>query len=176
MTLTDLQQELVDWFVRRIPDEWFGSPPEMHFDRDEILIVGDLDEPVGAGDLTVDRRDAAVRGKIEQFREKTREQRMTIAEEATQLFNRQVSWGVVCGGQRKLFTNLSAPVMTRLRLPERRTLDTLIDAGVARSRSDALAWCVRLVSRNQEEWLDDLRGALAKVERVRAEGPDPDTE
>jgi hypothetical protein len=61
-------------------------------------------------------------------------------------------------------------------MPERRTLDTLIDSGVARSRSDALAWCVRLVARNQSEWLDELRDALTRVERVRAEGPNPDFE
>jgi hypothetical protein len=61
--------------------------------------------------------------------------------------------------------------MTRLRMPERRVLDTLVDAGVARSRSHALAWCVRLVSERQDEWLKDLRGALEQVEQVRAEGP-----
>jgi hypothetical protein len=42
---------------------------------------------------------------------------------------------------------------------------------VARSRSDALAWCVRLVSQNQESWIKDLREALVKVGQVRQEGP-----
>jgi len=70
-----------------------------------------------------------------------------------------------------LFTTQSMPVMTRLRLTERATLDTLIEAGVARSRSEALAWCVRLVGRHEAEWLADLRSALVDVERVRAEGP-----
>jgi hypothetical protein len=50
-------------------------------------------------------------------------------------------------------------------------LDTLVDAGVARSRSHALAWCVRLVAEHQDDWLRDLRDALTKVEEVRAEGP-----
>jgi hypothetical protein len=57
-------------------------------------------------------------------------------------------------------------------MPERAVLDTLIDAGVARSRSDALAWCVRLVGRNQEKWINELRDALVNVEKVRSEGPD----
>jgi hypothetical protein len=70
-----------------------------------------------------------------------------------------------------MFTTLSVPVMTRLRQSERRVLDTLVDAGVARSRSDALAWCVRLVGENQDTWLADLREALRKVERVRDAGP-----
>ena len=71
-----------------------------------------------------------------------------------------------------MFTTLSIPVMTRLRQPERRVLDTLVDAGVARSRSDALAWCVRLVGKNIDAWLEDLRAALRRVEQVRKEGPD----
>ena len=53
-------------------------------------------------------------------------------------------------------------------------LDTLIDAGVARSRSEALAWCVRLVDRHQGEWIDQLRDAMSKVEEIRADGPDRD--
>jgi hypothetical protein len=51
-------------------------------------------------------------------------------------------------------------------------LDTLVDAGVARSRSDALAWCVRLVGRNQEEWIGSLRDALVAVEAARSQGPE----
>ena len=70
-----------------------------------------------------------------------------------------------------LFTHLAVPVMTRLRQPERQILDTLVESGVARSRSDALAWCVRLVGRNSEEWLERLREARTHVEKVRAEGP-----
>jgi hypothetical protein len=79
---------------------------------------------------------------------------------------------VQVGGQRVMFTTFSVPVMTRLRQAERQVLDTLVDGGVARSRSDALAWCVRLVGANQDTWLADLRAALRQVEQVRAEGPD----
>jgi len=65
------------------------------------------------------------------------------------------------------------PVMTRLRQPERQVLDTLIAAGVARSRSEALNWCVRLVAEKQAEWLKDLKSALQAVEKARAKGPKP---
>jgi hypothetical protein len=98
---------------------------------------------------------------------------MRIADEAEARFGRKVAWGARCGDQEALFTTLSVPVMTRLRMGERRALDTLVDAGVARSRSDALAWCVRLVREHQGEWIDQLREALTHVEAVRAEGPDP---
>jgi hypothetical protein len=87
-------------------------------------------------------------------------------------YQRKVSWGVRCGDSQELFTHLSAPVMTRLRQPERLVLDTLVDAGVARSRSEALAWCVRLVGEHTEDWLTDLRDAMTKVEDLRRRGPD----
>jgi hypothetical protein len=58
-------------------------------------------------------------------------------------------------------------------MSERKVLDTLVDSGVARSRSDALAWCVRLVREHEQEWIEQLRDALVKVQEVRAEGPTP---
>ena len=61
--------------------------------------------------------------------------------------------------------------MTRLRQPQRLVLDTLVDAGVARSRSEALAWCVRLVGQHEEDWLAELRDAIDKVADVRDKGP-----
>ncbi|CAN5807222.1 hypothetical protein BH23CHL2_BH23CHL2_33580 [soil metagenome] len=174
--MADFQEELRSWFAGRIPDDWFLCVPEVSFDREEIPVIGDLSRPRIPDDASDELRSAALRSRIDQFRQETRDRRTRIADEAQQHFGRQVSWGVDCGGYRKLFTNLSVPVMTRLRMPERRTLDTLIDSGVARSRSDALAWCVRLVARNQAEWLDELRDALIRVEQVRSEGPSPDYE
>jgi hypothetical protein len=110
-------------------------------------------------------------GRSQRFREETRDTRIGIAREAEMRFDRKVSWGVVSEGRKVMFTTLSVPVMTRLRQAERRVLDTLIEAGVARSRSDALAWCVRLVGEHEDSWLSALRGALRQVEQVRAEGP-----
>jgi len=62
--------------------------------------------------------------------------------------------------------------MTRLRQPERAVLDTLVDAGVARSRSDALAWSVRVVGEHADTWLADLREKMAEVDKLRAQGPE----
>jgi hypothetical protein len=108
---------------------------------------------------------------VQRFRAETREQRMRIAQEAERRFGRKVAWGVAIGGERTLFTTLSIPVMTRLRLPERQVLDTLVQAGVARSRSEALAWCVRLVGRHEAEWITELREALVRVNELRRRGP-----
>ena len=125
-----------------------------------------LDEGVFAAE-----RDAALAGRAKAFRERTRGERMALAREAEHLLGRKVSWGVEVGERRELFTTVSAPVMTRLRQPERRVLDTLVEAGVARSRADALAWCVRLVGRHEADWIGQLRDALVAVERARAAGP-----
>ena len=151
------------WFEGRLPDGWFSSVA-VTVDREELTVVGTLT------DETAD--DAATQGRISRFREETRDARITIAEEAQARYGRKVSWGVRLGGSTALFTNVSVPVMTRLRQPERQVLDTLVDAGVARSRSEALSWAVKLVGEHTESWLADLRTAMEEVDKLRSQGPD----
>src|SRR3954462_8132940 len=159
--------EVAGWFAGRLPDDWFTGPVELTIDRDEVTVVGTLAEPeTGEGDPA-----AARAGRISRFREETRQQRMAIADAAQDRYGRSVAWGAACGEDRELFTTLSVPVMTRLRQRERLVLDTLVDAGVARSRSEALAWAVRLVGQHADEWLADLRNAMAEVDKLRSEGP-----
>jgi hypothetical protein len=160
------------WFAGRLPDGWFVAGPEVVADREEILVVGELAEPDLGDDADDEARHVACLARLSGFREDTRGARMKIADDAEVLWSRKVSWGARCGGHEELFTTQSVPVMTRLRLRERTVLDTLIDAGVARSRSEALAWCVRLVGRHQSEWIGQLREAMARVEQVRADGPE----
>ena len=159
--------EVAGWFAGRLPDDWFTGPVELTIDRDEVTVVGTLAEPsAGEGEAA-----AARAGRISRFREETRQQRMAIADAAQERYGRSVAWGAVCGDEREIFTNLSTPVMTRLRQAERLVLDTLVDAGVARSRSEALSWAVRLVGRHAEDWLAELRAAMESVEEVRGRGP-----
>ena len=165
------EERMLGWVVGRLPEDWFIETPEVTLDREEVLIVGKLAPPSLPADASEETARAAVGSRIEGFREETRKQRMRIAREAEHRFGRKVSWGATVDDQTRLFTTASVPVMTRLRMSERRVLDTLIDSGVARSRSDALAWCVRLVGSKQSEWLDELREALTHVEKVRSEGP-----
>ena len=187
-------EQIRGWLTGRLPDGWFEGAPEILIDREEITVIGHLPSPgtptavgggaapakgatakgataKGAAEPPGAEAEAAAIGRSRRFREETRDARIEIAREAEHSFGRKVSWGVVCDNYKVMFTTLSIPVMTRLRQSERRVLDTLVDAGVARSRSDALAWCVRLVGEHEDSWLSDLREALRHVEQVRADGP-----
>ena len=172
-TSQETTETLRGWFTGRLPEGLFDGPPEVTVDREEITIVGTLPDPETAGGSDAERA-AAAEGRIRRFREETRSRRIEIAREAEHKFRRKVSWGVTCAGVTEMFTTLSVPVMTRLRQSERRVLDTLVEAGVARSRSDALAWCVRLTGENADAWLARLRDALRHVEQVRDQGPGSD--
>ena len=159
------------WLIGRLPDGWFTGSPTVTVDREEIVIVGELPGP--DEEFTDEAaRSSAEAGRISRFREETREQRIEIARQAEHRYGRKVAWGARIGKAEELFTTLSAPVMTRLRQPERLVLDTLVDAGVARSRSEALAWAVRLVGEHAEDWLTELRQAMSTVDDLRAKGPD----
>ncbi len=157
------------WFQGQVPDTWF-SDLRVLVDRDEIMVIGTLtnDEQPTAEDGAQEQREL---GHIEWFREETRDARVKIAARAEAKFGRKVSWATGCGETQAAFTHLSVPVMTRLRIGERQILDTLVAAGVARSRSDALGWCVRLVAEHEGDWLAELRDAISTVDRIRAQGP-----
>ncbi|MFG2348983.1 hypothetical protein [Streptomyces phaeochromogenes] len=172
MITAEQHEKLRGWFAGRLPDDLFESLGEVTVDREEITVVGRIPEPRLAENASDAERKAAVDSRVQEFRERTRDARVAVAREAEHRFGKKVSWGVECGGERALFTHVAAPVMTRLRQPQRQVLDTLIAAGVARSRSDALAWCVRLVERHADDWLTELRDSLEHVQRVRAQGPD----
>lgn len=165
-------QDAKAWFEGRLPDGWFTGTPEVTVDREEITVVGTLPDLDGEYADEAER-SAAVNGRIARFREETREQRIEIARQAEHRYERKIAWGARIGDAEELFTTLSVPVMTRLRQPERAVLDTLVDAGVARSRSEALAWAVRLVGHHTEDWLIELRDAMSKVDDLRGRGPEP---
>jgi len=155
------------FFAGRLPDAW--GTPELRVDRDEITVLVTLESPATEGspaDVA-----AAEQGRISRWREETRDERIQIAREAEHRYGRHVAWGATAGGSSALFSHLAVPVMTRLRQPERQVLDTLVDSGVARSRAEALAWCVKLVGEHADSWLAELRQAMEAVQKVRDQGP-----
>lgn len=154
---------IADWLQGRLPDDWFTGF-DVTVDREEITIHGTIPAPVEGG------ADSAS-GRIRRFREDTRAARVAIARELEAGSGRKVAWSVSSGEVTVAFTRLAVPVMTRLAQPQRQVLDTLVESGVARSRSDALAWCVRLVAQHQSEWLGALEQAMTEVRKVREEGP-----
>src|SRR3990170_3248354 len=156
--------DAADWFAGRLPDGWFAGDPKVVVDREEITVIGRLPEPEGQEGAAGPETEAHASGRVARFREETRPERMRIADEAEDRYGRKVAWGVEVGEpespERILFTHIAVPVMTRLRQPERQVLDTLVDAGVARSRSEALSWAVKLVGEHADSWLSDLRTAM----------------
>ncbi|TMD15371.1 MAG: hypothetical protein E6I27_05345 [Chloroflexi bacterium] len=166
-----MAEDAAAWFAARVPSGWFAGPPDVIADGEEILVMGTLPDVELAGATTKEGRAAARLARIDRFREETRDDRIRIARGAERQFGRKVAWGARCGSESKIFTTLSVPVMTRLRMNERSILDTLVAGGVARSRSEALAWCVRLVGMHQADWIKGLRDALVKVDEIRSKGP-----
>src|SRR6478735_979538 len=128
MITSEQQERVTGWFAGRLPAEWVTAPADITV----VLTVPDV-ELEAASDAA---RAEARAGRSSAFREDTRDQRIEIAREAEHRFERKVSWGLAVGEHRELWTHVSAPTMTRLRQPQRLVLDTLVDAGVARSRAD----------------------------------------
>ena len=169
--MTNTDSTIDAWLRGRLPDAWTAEPAHIEIDRDEITIMLVVTPPELDDGATDADRAEALAGRATGFREETREARIQIAREAEHRYERKIAWGVNVGDRSELFTHLAVPVMTRLRQPERMVLDTLVAANVARSRADALAWCVRLVGEHTGDWLTELRDAMQAVDRLRAEGP-----
>lgn len=163
MTTEQQTFSVSEWLTGRLPDDWFTAV-EVTIDREEITITGTIPAPEAAG-------EDSQSGRIRRFREDTRAKRIEIALELEERTSRKVSWAITCGETTESFTRLAVPVMTRLAQPQRHVLDTLVEAGVARSRADALAWCVRLVAQHEADWLAELDSAMTSVRTARAKGP-----
>ena len=169
-------KKISDWFSKRLPKEWQvenkdGEALEVLVDRDEIVVICGLAAPETPDGLEGDELEAVNRSAIRSWRKTSRDDRMAIADEAQSRFGKHVSWGGSIGDDRFLFTHVGVPTMSRLKITERRVLDTLVESGVASSRSEALAWCVRYVGKHEKEWLEELRQAFDAVSKVREKGP-----
>lgn len=163
--------DIAAWFTGRLPEAWAAQSADIQVDKEEIVVVVSVAAPSLKEGADTSAAEQAAAGRISAWREETRETRVSIAREAQSRFGRKVSWGARVGDSVALFTHIAVPVMTRLRQPERLVLDTLVAAGVARSRADALQWCVKLVGTHSEEWLTELRSAMEQVHTVREQGP-----
>jgi hypothetical protein len=150
-----LKSRLRDWLGDRLPTEWLAGPAEIDMDREEALVVLPLAEGIDSGS----------------FRQASRDQRIRLAQQAEEAFGISISWGTTTGGERRLFTTVRAAVPVALALPERQVLDGLVEAGVAGDRTEAVAWCIRLVGQHESDWLRDLREAVAAAPPGRRERP-----
>ena len=167
------RSEVTGWVRGAIPDDLYAGegPVTVEVDGNEILVVGDVGAPDTEGLEDDTARSAAQEGRIDAFREATRDRRIGIAQQAERRYGLTISWGARSGETTRLFTTVYAPVGTRLPMPQRRLLDSLVEAGIASDRADALAWCVRLVEQNEEAWVERLKSALADVKTAADEAP-----
>jgi hypothetical protein len=162
------KEELQRRLQERLPAQLLAGAPEISVYDDEIVVL----LPIVADSLNSsladdEQRDAALR-LISRRREETRSLRMQLARDVQELAGRPVAWGMRVGDTTALFTTRSAPVMTRLGRAERDVLDTLVAAGVADTRSSALAYTVRAFAAEHADWLAEVRAAIEQVEQVRA--------
>lgn len=159
--------ELQSWLQSRFPAQLLSAPPEITLYDDEAVVILPIDAPLDAA-LAGEERRRAEQQLIFRQREETRPLRMQLARDVQEVVGRPVSWGMRAGESEVLFTTRSAPVMTRLDRFEREVLDTLIAAGIAETRSSALAYLVRAFAMEHGQWLAEVREAIAQVERIRS--------
>src|SRR5216683_803823 len=151
-----MSEDIGAWFASRLPKTWFAGPPEVTSDSEEILVIGELADVELAAGTAPEAREAARVARIDRFREETREERVKIAREAERRFRRKVAWGARCGDETRVFTTLSLPVMTRLRMPERRSEEHTSEL---QSRSDLVC---RLLLEKKKYMLARLTQAIIK--------------
>jgi len=159
--------ELQSWLQERAPANLLAGPPEITIYDDEAVIVLPLVTAELNDALTDEELRAIERSLIAQRREETRPWRIKQARELQSKLGRSVAWGMRAGASETLFSTRSVPVMTRLGRTERDVLDTLVAAGVADTRSAALAYAVRAFAAEHTDWLDEVREAIAQVDQVR---------
>ena len=164
MKIEELQRRIQE----RLPAQLLAGVPDISVYDDEVVVM----LPIAADSLDSslpddERRDAALR-LIGRRREETRSLRIHLARDVQEVVGRPVAWGMKVGDTTALFTTRSAPVMTRLGRAERDVLDTLVAAGVADTRSSALAYTVRAFAVEHTDWLAEVRTAIEQVEQVRA--------
>jgi hypothetical protein len=160
--------ELQHWLQERAPANLLAAPPEIAIYDDEVVIVLPIVAAEPNDALPEEEQRAAERALIARRREETRPWRMKQARELQAKLGRAVAWGMRAGASEALFSTRSVPVMTRLGRTERDVLDTLVAAGVADTRSAALAYAVRAFAAEHTDWLDEVRAAIAQVDQVRA--------
>lgn len=160
--------EAARWIQERMPSELLSGPPELSIYDDEAVVLLPIavrELPGGASARRAPARrvsaDRAAPRKLAPC---------ACAWRASCKSSLSCQWPGACaaGSTEALFTTRSAPVMTRLGRAEREVLDTLVAAGVADTRSSALAYAVRAFAIEHASWLAEVRDAIAQVEQVRA--------
>ncbi|MCG8351634.1 MAG: hypothetical protein MI924_28030 [Chloroflexales bacterium] len=159
-------EELQQWLQSKLPATLTAMPPRIKIYSDEVVIVLYPNEAPMPDD-SIDQRSAE-QALIAYQRELTRSLRMRLADEIQKKLRLPVAWGMRIGESEVLFTTRTIPVMTRLGRIERDVLDTLVAAGVAETRSSALAYTVRAFAAEHADWLAEVSQVIEQVRQVRS--------
>jgi hypothetical protein len=157
-------RDLQSWVAQQLPPIVNHRPPEVRQYTDELVLVLHVAPPAASEG----EPSEAIQELTARLRNETRALRMKIAGELERTLGLPVAWGMRVGDLETLFTTRTVPVMTRLGRAERDVLDTLVAAGVADTRSSALAYTVRAFAAEHGAWLAEVREAIAEVDRVRS--------
>ena len=172
MTTTEVRRRsCAGWFSGRLPEDWFRARPRSRSTGRRSASSAGSPSPTSPRRVRRRTRRRPSPGRSSASARRPASSGSTSPARPSTASAARSPGASSAATARRCSPRCRVPVMTRLRQPERRVLDTLVDAGVARSRSEALAWCVRLVGQNADEWLAELRDALLHVERARAAGP-----
>jgi hypothetical protein len=155
--------EIQQWLSERLPPDLVAGPPEVRLYDDEAIIILRLPTPEDSADVGEREHRLIIR-----LRESSRHVRMQLARELQRALHVPVAWGMRCGSTERIFTSCTVPVMTRLNRREREVLDTLVAAGVAETRSAALAYAVRAFAAAYDEWLIEVDEVIEQVQQVRS--------
>ncbi len=159
--------ELQAWLAARLPAALMAAQPDIQVYPDEVVLMLHLSDATLPASSGEQQRNAEL-DFISQQRENSRPMRMKLARQLQKRLGKTVSWGMQVGESSVLFTTRTTPVMTRLGRAEREVLDTLVAAGVAETRSSALAYTVRTFAFEHADWLAEVREAIEQVEQVRS--------
>jgi hypothetical protein len=85
-------------------EHWAGHRPvTVTVEDDQIVVLGALPESE-LPQVSDEEREGAASGRIARFRHESRGERMLIAREAEERFQKNVTWGATLGGVTKRFT------------------------------------------------------------------------
>ena len=177
MITDETRERVAGWFAGRLPQEWQATPAQITIDREEITVRLSIPDVEWARTQTAARSRGAGRPGQGVPRGDPRQADGDRPRGRAPL-RRQ---GVVGTAGRRGRRRAQRALDPRRRAGDDPAAPAAADGPghprrrrVARSRADALAWCVQLVGQHEDDWLTELRDAWRRSPTYAARAPPPD--